>query len=102
MFDSFPFGPDGWYSGDAFNSDLGAYWAWGGDVGGAYDSTDASTGTWVVTILGMLTVLLAFIGWFVYEGRRLAEATERIRRSGRWAQPSTSLEPPPPRSEVSR
>jgi hypothetical protein len=102
MIDSFPFGPDGWYAGDAFNPELGAYWAHGGDAGGAYDSTSASTGTWVITILGMLTVLLAFSGWFVYEGRRLSEATERIRMSGRWSVPGGPLEPPPPRSEVSR
>jgi hypothetical protein len=101
MIDSFPFGPDGWYAGDAFNSELGAYWAYGGDAGAAYGSTDASTGTWVITILAMLTVLIAFIGWFTYEGRRLAEATDRIRRSGRWS-PAGVHEPPPPRSEVSR
>ena len=99
MIDSFPF--DGWYTGDSFNSDIGAYWPYGGNAGGAYDSTDASTGTWIITVLGMLSILLAFAGWFVYEGRRLAEATERIRASGRWTGEGLR-EPPPPRSEVSR
>jgi hypothetical protein len=100
MINSFPF--ESWYAGETFDSNLGAYWAYAGDAGAPYGSTDASTGTWVITIIGMATVLLAFIGWFTYEGRRLAEATERIRRSGRWAAPETSLEPPPPRSDVSR
>jgi hypothetical protein len=100
MIDSFPF--ESWYAGDAFNPELGAYWAHGGDAGAAYGNTAASTGTWVFTILAMATVLLAFIGWFAYEGRRLSEATERIRRSGRWSPTGEVTGPPPPRSEVSR
>ena len=100
MIDSFPF--ESWYSGDAFNSDLGAYWAYGGDQGGAYDSTNASTGTWVITVIAMATVLIAFIGWFRFEARSLAEATERIRKSGRWSADGGVQGPPPPHSEVSR
>jgi hypothetical protein len=101
MIDSFPF--ESWYAGDAFDPELGAYWAYaGGDAGAAYGSTAASTGTWVITILAAATVVVAFIGWFVYEGRRLAEATERIRRSGRWSPAGEVTGPPPPHSEVSR
>lgn len=100
MIDSFPF--ESWYAGDAFNPDLGAYWAYGGDQGGAYDSTNASTGTWVITIIAMATVLIAFIGWFRFEGQRLAESTARIRASGRWSPGDGVTGPPPPHSEVSR
>jgi len=100
MIDSFPF--ESWYAGDAFNPELGGYWAYSGDPGGAYDSTTASTGTWVITIIAMATVLLAFIGWFRFEGQRIAEATERIRKSGRWSKADGVTGPPPPHSEVSR
>jgi hypothetical protein len=85
MIDSFPF--ESWYlpDGSAFNPDLGSYWAFvGAESGPAYGDTSASSGTWVLTVIGMVTVLLAFIGWFAYERRRLQEATERIRAVGRW------------------
>jgi len=99
MIDSFPF--EGWYNADGvFDPNLGSYWPYvGAESGPAYGDTSASAGTWILTILGMVLIIVAYIGWFRFEGRRLREAAERIRASGRWhrgAPRPDGLEPPTP------
>jgi hypothetical protein len=90
MIDSFPFESflleDG-----SLDSSVGSFWPYAGDAAASESFTDGSGGTWVLTILGMLSIFFAFVGWFWYEHQRLKKATERIRTSGRWT-------PAPPRS----
>ena len=95
MIDSFPFESflleDG-----SLDSSIGSFWPYAGDAATSESFTDGSGGTWVLTILGMLSVFFAFVGWFWVEHQRFKEATQRIRASGRWAPaspPATSDEP---------
>ena len=77
MIDSFPFEsfftPDG-----AVDPNLTAFWPYAGSP----EFTDGSTGTWVITILGMVITVLAIIGWFYMDNRMLTRHAERLRAAG--------------------
>jgi hypothetical protein len=65
MIDSFPF--------DEWTADIGAYWTFG--PGG-------STGTYVLTVLGIILMVASFIGFVLLENRKLAAQTELLRGAG--------------------
>jgi hypothetical protein len=65
MIDSFPF--------DEWTEDIAAYWTWG--PGG-------STGTYVMTVLGIILMVASFIGFVMLENRKLAAQAELLRGAG--------------------
>jgi hypothetical protein len=83
MIDSFPFEsfftPEG-----AVDETITSFWPYAGDAALTESLTDASTGTWVLTIVGMLFTAVALIAWVVTEKRRLQDAAERLRAEGKW------------------
>ena len=83
MIDAFPFEafftPEG-----AVDERITSFWPYAGDAALTESLTDASTGTWVLTILGMILTAAALVAWVVYEKRRLDEATARLRAERKW------------------
>ena len=72
MIDSFPY--DSWLNADgSFNTDITTFWTFGPGV--EHDLT----GTFVLTGIGMLVMVVSLIAWVVQEKRRLAEHAERLR-----------------------
>jgi hypothetical protein len=65
MIDSFPF--------DEWAEDIGAFWTFG--PGG-------STGTYVLTVLGIILMVSAFIGFVVMENRKVTRQAEALRAVG--------------------
>jgi hypothetical protein len=80
VIDSFPF--TGWFTAEgAVSEDITAFWPFAGDVAGE-STTFASTGTLVMTIIGMIVTVLAIIGWIYKDDRMLTEHAERLRAAG--------------------
>jgi hypothetical protein len=83
MIDSFPFEsfftPEG-----AVDETITSFWPYAGDAALTESLTDASTGTWVLTILGMIFIAGALVAWVVYEQRMLMAAAERLRAQRKW------------------
>ena len=73
MFDAFPY--DTW---EEALSDLAEFWTFGGE---------SSTGTYILTVLGVAVMVLAFIGFVWLENQKLARQAALLRASG-------PLEPP--------
>jgi hypothetical protein len=73
MFDAFPY--------DEWSEEIAEFWTFGGE---------GSTGTWILTVLGFATMLIAFWGFFVLENRKLADQAERLKASGALDRPSGS------------
>lgn len=72
MFDAFPY--------DEWSEDIAGFWTYGpGD----------STGTWVLTVLGVAVMLIALIGFVVLENRKLARQQAALQASGALNRPST-------------
>jgi hypothetical protein len=72
MIDSFPY--DSWLNADgSFNTEITTFWAFGPGV------DHDLTGTFVLTGIGMLVMVVALIAWVVQENRRLAAHAERLR-----------------------
>jgi hypothetical protein len=65
MFDAFPF--------DEWGEDIAEFWTFGGE---------GSTGTYIMTVLGVAAMLIAFIGFVVLENRKLARQTALLKASG--------------------
>lgn len=65
MIDSFPF--------DEWTKDISAFWTFG--PGG-------STGTYVMTVLGIILMVSAFIGFVVLEHRKVSRQAEALRALG--------------------
>jgi hypothetical protein len=65
MIDSFPF--------DEWSEDVAAYWAFG---------PGSSTGTYILTVLGIIVMVLAFVGWVWLENRKLWAQTDLLRAAG--------------------
>ncbi len=65
MIDSFPSG--GW------SEELDAFWTFG---------PGSSTGTYVLTVLGIILMLASFIGWVMLEDRKLKAQAELLRAAG--------------------
>ena len=72
MIDAFPF--RSWLTeGGDVNQDLTAFWPF---------APGGSTGTWVLTIIGMIVTVLAIIAWVYMDDRMLREHAERLRAAG--------------------
>jgi hypothetical protein len=65
MFDAVPY--------DEWSEDIAEFWTFGGE---------GSTGTWIMTVLGVAAMVISFWGFFVLENRKLAHQAERLRASG--------------------
>ena len=72
MFDAFPF--------DEWGEDITAFWTFG---------PGSSTGTYIMTVLGIAVMLIAFVWFFVLENRKLAHQAATLRASGALDRPST-------------
>ena len=71
MIDSFPF--------DEWSEDISAFWTFG--PGG-------STGTYIMTALGVLAMLAALIGFVALESRKLRAQSEFLRAAGGFPGPA--------------
>jgi hypothetical protein len=58
---------------DGWTDQVSAYWTWG---------PGESTGTWILTILGIVLMTVAFLAWFYVEDQKLKKQVERLRASG--------------------
>lgn len=77
MFDAFR-GYESWLAPNAkapndWNQDISTFWTFG---------SPGSTGTLLLTALGMLLMVVALIGWVVLEHRKLTAQAERLKRGG--------------------
>ena len=72
MFDTFPY--------DEWSEDIAGYWTWG---------PGSSTGTYILTVLGIIVMLIAFVGFFVLENRKLARQAARLQASGALTRPGS-------------
>lgn len=79
MIDSFPF--------DEWSEDIAGFWTFG--PGG-------STGTWIMTILGIIVMVAAWIGWFVLEHRKLMAQADHLRAAGALPIPGAGYPGPGP------
>jgi hypothetical protein len=77
MFDTFPF--------DEFSEDLTAFWTFG---------PENSTGTYVLTVLGIILMVVAIVGWVWLENRKLTAQAALLRAAG--GLPSPGGVPPGP------
>jgi hypothetical protein len=76
MFDTFPY--------DEWSEDIAGFWTWG---------PGNSTGTYIMTALGIAVMLVAFIGFFVLENRKLDHQEAALKASGALDRPSTTMGP---------
>lgn len=65
MIDSFPF--------DEWSEEIAGYWTFG---------PGNSTGTYVLTVLGIALMVLSLIGWVVMENRKLEAQANLLRAAG--------------------
>lgn len=65
MFDSFPF--------DEWGDEIEAFWTFG--PGG-------STGTYIMTVLGIILMVSALVGWVMLEQRKLTAQAALLRAAG--------------------
>jgi hypothetical protein len=65
MIDSFPF--------DEFSEQVTSFWTFG---------PENSTGTYVLTVLGILLMIAALVGWVWLEHRKLTAQAELLRAAG--------------------
>ena len=72
MFDTFPY--------DEWGEDIAGFWTWG---------PGSSTGTYILTALGIAVMLIAFVWFFVLENRKLASQAATLQASGALDRPST-------------
>jgi hypothetical protein len=64
MIDSFPY--------DEWGDSITKFWTFSG----------GTTGTYVLTVLGIVLMVVAIIGWVLLENRKLTEQTARLRAAG--------------------
>ena len=74
MFDAFPY--------DEWSEDIAGFWTFG---------PGNSTGTYILTTLGIIVMLIAFVGFFVFENRKLDAQQAKLRASGALDRPSTGM-----------
>ena len=65
MFDAFPF--------DSWDEATAEFWTFGGE---------GSTGTYIMTVLGVIAMVIAFIGFVILENRKLRHQAATLRASG--------------------
>jgi hypothetical protein len=74
MFDAFPF--------DEWSEDIAGFWTFGpGD----------STGTWILTVLGVAVMIVALVGFVILENRKLARQEAALKASGALDRPATGV-----------
>jgi hypothetical protein len=73
MFDAFPF--------DEWGEDIAEFWTFGGE---------GSTGTYIMTVLGVAAMVIAFIGFVVLENRKLARQAALLKASGALDRPGAA------------
>ena len=73
MFDAFPF--------DAWSEEIAEYWTFGGAN---------STGTYIMTALGVILMIASLFGFVRQESRRLDDQAERLRKDGMLSRMRTS------------
>jgi hypothetical protein len=71
MFDAFPF--------DEWSEDIADFWTFGGE---------GSTGTWIMTVVGVTVMMLAFIGFVWLEKRKLERQAAVLKASGALDRPA--------------
>ncbi len=71
MFDAFPF--------DEWGEDIAEFWTFGGE---------GSTGTYIMTALGVAAMLISLIGFVILEQKKLRRQTEMLRASGALERPN--------------
>ena len=74
MFDAFEF--------DEWSEEIAEFWTFGGE---------GSTGTWIMTILGIAAMLIAFWGFVVLENRKLARQAALLKASGALDRPTAVI-----------
>jgi hypothetical protein len=74
MFDAFPF--------DEWSEDIAEFWTFGGE---------GSTGTYIMTVLGISVMVLAFIGFVWLENRKLARQAALLKASGALDRPTVTV-----------
>jgi hypothetical protein len=72
MFDAFPY--------DEWSEDIAGFWTFG---------PGSSTGTYIMTALGIIVMFIAFIWFFVLENRKLAHQQATLQASGALNRPPT-------------
>jgi hypothetical protein len=70
MFDAFPY--------DEWSEDIAGFWTFG---------PEGSTGTYILTVLGIAVMLIALIGFVMLENRKLAHQQATLRASGALERP---------------
>ena len=83
MFDAFPY--------DEWGEDIAGFWTFG---------PESSTGTYILTVLGIAVMLLAFVAFVRLESRKLAAQQATLRASGALDRP-TSAGPGPTATDES-
>ena len=71
MFDAFPF--------DEWSEEIAEFWTFGGAN---------STGTYIMTGIGVAAMLLAFIGFVLLENKKLAHQAAMLKASGALERPA--------------
>jgi hypothetical protein len=74
MFDAFPF--------DEWGEDIAEFWTFGGE---------GSTGTWIMTALGVAAMLIALVGFVILERRKLERQAALLRASGALDRPAATV-----------
>ncbi|HEU5489314.1 MAG TPA: hypothetical protein VFU84_00855 [Gaiellaceae bacterium] len=72
MFDAFPY--------DEWSEDIAGFWTFG---------PESSTGTYILTVLGVAVMIIAFVGFVMLENRKLAHQQATLKASGALDRPST-------------
>jgi hypothetical protein len=80
MFDAFPY--DSW---EEALADLAEFWTFGGE---------SSTGTYIMTGLGIAAMVISFVGFVVLENRKLSHQAATLRASGALDRPTTTTPGP--------
>ena len=73
MFDSFPF--------DSWDEVTAEFWTFGGE---------GSTGTYVMTVLGVIAMVVAFVGFVALENRKLRHQAAALKASGALDRPTST------------
>jgi hypothetical protein len=72
MFDAFPY--------DEWSEDISGFWTFG---------PGSSTGTYILTALGIAVMLIAFVWFFLLENRKLDHQAAALQASGALNRPSS-------------
>ncbi len=75
MFDAFPF--------DEWSESITQFWTFAGQEG-------TSTGTWILTVLGVALMLISFFGFVIMEEGKLAKQAAALRSTGALDRPPTA------------